>query len=124
MGKHGFRRLLVWQRAKELSIVVYRLTSEGPIAKDFGFRDQMRRAAISICSNIAEGDERDTDKDVARFFYIAKGSAAELNSQSEIAEAIGYLSKEKTLSLIEACEEISKMLRGLISARSSTPSSP
>lgn len=73
MGKSGFRQLVVWKRSKDLAVLVYRITQQGEIARDFGLRDQMRRAAVSVCSNIAEGDERNTDKDSVRFFIWQKG---------------------------------------------------
>lgn len=90
-GERGFKELQVWQRAKELAVLVYRATETGGIAKDSGRKNQMRRAAVSIPSNIAEGDEQDTNKDSVRLFFIAKGSLAELRTQSEIALEIGYL---------------------------------
>lgn len=68
MSKGGFKQLVVWKRAKNLAVLVYKVTGQGEIARDFGLRDQMRRAAVSVCSNIAEGDERNTDKDSVRFF--------------------------------------------------------
>jgi four helix bundle protein len=85
MGKGGFKELKVWQLSKNLAVEIYRLTSSEKFKFDFGLRDQMRRAAVSVPSNVAEGDERDTDKDAVRFFYIAKGSVAELNTQLIIA---------------------------------------
>jgi four helix bundle protein len=90
MGK-GFKNLLVWQKARDLAIDVYQVTDHSSLKRDFGLRDQMRRSAVSVPSNIAEGDERDTDKDAIRFFYIAKGSLAELRTQLEIAYRIEYL---------------------------------
>ena len=112
-----FRDLEVWKKAKQLAIVVYGLTADGPLAKDFGLRDQMRRATVSICSNIAEGHDRNSNKDAARFLFMAKGSSAELMSQTEIALGVGYLGKEEAERLIVSCDEISKMLRGLIKHR-------
>ena len=91
MGDRGFKELQVWQLAKELAVLVYDATETGRVAKDFGLKDQMRRAAVSIPSNIAEGDERDTNKDFVRFLYIAKGSPAELRTQLEIALEVGYI---------------------------------
>ena len=85
MGKKGFKDLIVWQKAKDLAIKVYEASEEGDFNRDFGLRDQVRRSAVSIASNLAEGDERDTDKESVRFFYIAKGSLAELRTQIEIA---------------------------------------
>lgn len=81
--------------------------------------DQLRRAAISIPSNIAEGDERDTDKDAVRFLYIAKGSIAELRTQLDLANKVGLLSHGEFSILDQQAEEIARMLRGLITARSS-----
>ena len=116
---NGFKNLLVWQRGRRLAVLIYKTTDAGPIVRDFGLRDQMRRAAVSIASNIAEGDERDTDKDAVRFFYMAKGSAAELQTQLLIAGDIGYIENREMTSLCCECESIAKMLSGLISARTS-----
>lgn len=116
MGK-GFRELMVWQKARDLAVAVYKETTEGAFARDFGLRDQIRRSAVSVPSNIAEGDERDSDKDAIRFFYIAKGPLAELQTQLEIAHLIGYMNKPLFLEFDETCTEIGKMLGGLIKAR-------
>lgn len=78
----------------------------------------MRRAAVSIASNISEGDERDTNKDSVRFLYMAKGSLAELLTQMEISKEIEYLSEDEFDHLCKECEAIGKMLGGLIKARS------
>ena len=91
MGK--FKELLVWKRAKDLAVYIYKSTGKGAIAEDFGFRDQIRRAAVSIPSNIAEGDELGSNKQAVKFFYIAKGSSAELLTQSIIALEIEYIDK-------------------------------
>jgi four helix bundle protein len=107
----------VWKKARGLALVVYKLTTDGPLARDFGLRDQMRKSAVSICSNIAEGNERSTDRDIVRFLYIAKGSASELLSQADIASGIGYLESDEARKLMEACEEVSRMLGGLIKYR-------
>ena len=119
--KGGFKELLVWQRAKELAVLIYKTTETGRVAKDFGLKDQMRRAAVSIPSNIAEGDERDTNKDAVRFLYIAKGSLAELRTQLEIAFEIGYIDRGLFDEIDVASASIGKMLGSLIKARS-TPS--
>jgi four helix bundle protein len=117
MGSEGYRELRVWQRAKELAVIIYRVTSAGPVAKDFGLRDQIRRAAVSIPSNIAEGDERDTNKDSVRFLYMAKGSIAELRTQLEIARDIGAIDPQSFGQLEAACAEIGRMLGSLIKTR-------
>jgi len=87
----NFQKLNVWQRAKELAVFLYKLTGKGTFAKDWGLRDQIRRAAVSIPSNVAEGDELNTDRQSIKFFYIAKGSSAELLTQIIIAHEIDYL---------------------------------
>ena len=121
MGNGGFRELRVWQTAKDLAVALYRSTESGPIARDYGLRDQMRRSAVSISSNIAEGDERDTNKESIRFFYIAKGSLAELRTQLEIAREVGALPSEVYLPLEQQCAELGRMLGALIKARSQNP---
>ena len=94
------------------------MTASGRFSSDFGLRDQIRRAAVSISSNIAEGDESGTNKQAVRFFYIAKGSNAEVLTQAIIAYEIGYLTKEQ-FSVIQAeCNVIGRMLTKLITARS------
>ena len=118
MGKRGFRDLKVWQRAKGLAVDVYAAVKRSTeLAKDFGLRDQMQRAAVSVCSNVAEGDERDTDKDAVRFFYIAKGSVAELITQLEIAKDARLIEAGLADKLIKEAEEIGAMLGALIKAR-------
>ena len=118
MGKRGFRDLKVWQRAKGLAVDIYALVKRSPeLAKDFGLRDQVQRAAVSVCSNIAEGDERDTDKDAVRFFYIAKGSVAELITQLEIAKDAKLIEPTLADALINDSEEVGAMLGGLINSR-------
>lgn len=116
MGK--FQDLRVWQKSKDLAVFLYSLTGKGAFSKDFGLRDQIRRAAVSIPSNIAEGDELGTDKQAIKFFYIAKGSSAELLTQAIIAFEIGYFDKENFKSIERECTAISGMLTRLIHARS------
>jgi four helix bundle protein len=113
----NFKKLHVWQKAKDLTVKIYKLSESGPLVKDFGLRDQIRRAAVSIPSNIAEGDELDTDKQSVRFFYIAKGSTAELITQLIITNEIGYIDKETTDSLVNESHLISRMLYKLIESR-------
>jgi four helix bundle protein len=115
--KKGFRELQVWQKAKALAVTIYQSTQEGELAKDFGLRDQIRRAAVSVCSNIAEGDERQTNTEAVHFLYIAKGSLAELSCQLEIAHDIGYLNSEQHSFLQQECQDIGNMLGALIKVR-------
>jgi len=118
MGKYGFKELQVWKESKALAVEIYNLTSFGEINRDFDLRSQIRRAAISVPSNIAEGDERGTDKEAVRFFYIAKGSLAEIITQLEIAKEIGYINEEQLGESEIKCSRIGKMLGSLIKARS------
>ena len=113
----NFRKLQVCQEAKAVVVDIYRITNEGNFSKDFGLRDQLRRAGVSIPSNIAEGDEQDTNKQSNRHFHIAKGSAAEVITQLIIAEEIGYLKLSETEALINRVEKIAAMLNKLIQHR-------
>ena len=115
MGK--FEDLRVWQRAKKLAVFIYKLTDHDKFMKDFGLRDQIRRAAVSVPSNIAEGDDLDTDKQAIRFFHFAKGSSAEDFTQAIISQEIGYITKEECGHIEEECKAISGMLTKLIKAR-------
>ena len=116
MGK--FRDLKVWQRSKDLAVYLYRVTKKGQFAKDFGLRDQLRRAAVSIPSNIAEGDELGSNKQAVRHFYIAKGSSAEVLTQTIISLEIGYIEIEHFEFIEKECKAISGMLGRLIKVRS------
>ncbi len=116
MGK--FQKLRVWQVAKEIAVKVYRLTFTKDFSRDFGLKDQIQRSAVSIASNIAEGDELGTDKQSIRHFYIAKGSTAELITQLIVANEIGYIPDEIKEELTDECDKISAMLAKLIKVRS------
>jgi len=117
MGK--FQDLKVWQRGKDLAVSIYKITGGGSFYQDYGLRDQIRRAAVSIPSNIAEGDELGTDKQAVRFFYMAKGSCAEVLTQTIIACEIGYLAEEDFIYIEKECRSLSGMLTRLIQSRSS-----
>jgi len=117
MGKEGFKSLEVWQVATNLAVQVYQLTDQGKFTKDYSLRDQLRRSAVSVASNIAEGDERNTDKEAVRFFYIAKGSIAELRTQLQISFEIGYFDNHKYLKIDKDYEILSKRIGRLIVAR-------
>jgi four helix bundle protein len=117
----GYRDLVVWKKAKELAVLLYKETNQGDFARDFGLRDQLRRTAVSIASNIAEGAERNTNKESVQFFYIAKGSLAEVITQVEISSEIGYLSDIQRDHILQQCNEITNMLGSLIRVRSNTP---
>ena len=80
MGNKGFKDLAVWQRAKDLAVLIYKVSDSEMKSVDFGLKDQVRRSAVSVANNLAEGDERDTDKESIRYFFITKGSVAELRT--------------------------------------------
>jgi four helix bundle protein len=124
LSKEGFRSLRVWQRGKDFAVLIYQLTNDGKFAKDFALKDQIRRAAVSIPSNIAEGDELETDKQAIRHFYIAKGSSAEVLTQALIAFEIGYIEQTTFQEIERRCMEISGMLSRLIAARSQSSQTP
>lgn len=113
-----FQKLRVWQVSKDLAVKIYKLTQTSSLAKDFGFKDQIQRSAVSIPSNISEGDELDTNKQSVRYFYIAKGSAAELLTQIIIGQEVGYIDKIDADLLINDCKVVSVMLTKLIKTRS------
>jgi len=87
----NFQKLRVWQLAKDVAVKIYRLTKTKEFSKDFGLKDQIQRSAVSIASNISEGDELGTDKQAVRHFFFSKGSAAELMTQLIIANEISYI---------------------------------
>jgi four helix bundle protein len=111
-----FEDLECWQRAKSLAVELYAVSSSGEFGRDFGFRDQIRRAAVSIASNIAEGKERETIAEFIRYLYIAKGSAGELKTQLLIAQDIGYLNQTSSKELTLRIEKVSAMIGALIKA--------
>ena len=114
MGYKSFEELDVWKRACKLAVEVYLAMKD---CREFGLRDQMNRAVISISSNIAEGAERDSLKEFIHFLHIAKGSASELRTQIYIAEKIGILNHKLARPLIAETKEISSMLHGLINSQ-------
>ena len=113
----NFKNLRVWQLAKELAVNIYKMTQHPAFSKDYGLKDQIQRAAVSIPSNIAEGDNLDTDKQSTRHFYIARGSAAELRTQLIISLEIGYITAQEFESFDSDCDKISAMLTTLITHR-------
>jgi four helix bundle protein len=113
----NFQKLRVWQLATKLAVSIYKVTQSSLFSKDFGFRDQIQRAAVSIPSNIAEGDESGTNKLSIRYFHTAKGSIAELQTQLIIGSEIGYIETDLKDALVNECSHISIMLNKIIKAR-------
>lgn len=106
----NFKELLVWQKAMVLVVLVYRVTKGFPDDERFGLTSQMRRSAISIPSNTAEGHMRTTSRDFRQFVAVARGSCSELETQNQIARELGYLSMPEYIKLDEKITEVAKML--------------
>jgi four helix bundle protein len=109
-----FEDLISWQKARELNRLVYKISANGTFAKDFGLRDQIRRASISIMSNIAEGFERGGDKEFAQFLSNAKGSCGEVRCQLYAALDEKYLSEAEFKQLSERSMEVSRLISGFM----------
>ena len=114
MSSFYYKELLVWQKAMELVEIVYKLVKQLPKEELYVLSDQMRRAAVSIPSNIAEGQQRHSDRDLKKFLSIARGSGAELETQLLICERLGYLPKESISSSLRLCGEINRMISSLM----------
>lgn len=115
MGKiEKFEDLKVWQKAREMNLRIYKLSNRGTFSKDYGLRDQIRRASVSIVSNIAEGFERNGNKEFSQFLSIAKASAGEVRAQLYIALDLEYISKEEFSEILNDLMEVSKMIKGLM----------
>jgi len=107
----SFKDLVVWQRASDFSVDVYKSFSNN---KDYSFRDQIQRAALSVPNNIAEGYARRSDKALRNYLFIAKGSAAEVESMLLISVKLGYLTPGKQSELTGQIQEIGRLLSGFI----------
>ena len=112
----NYRDLTVWHRAHKLALAVYKCTAAFPDRERYGLTSQLRRAAISITSNIAEGGGRGSDGELTRFLRIARGSTRELECQLLLCRDLGIFSKPTWSVLNSDCQEISKMLQGLINS--------
>jgi four helix bundle protein len=109
----SYRDLLVWKAGIQLAVICYRITSEFPRYELFGLTGQMRRAAVSIPSNLAERHNRSHRKEFLQFVSVAKGSLGELETQMTLAVPIGYLDAKEAEPFFARCEELGKMLTGL-----------
>jgi four helix bundle protein len=109
----SYRDLLAWQKAVVLVESVYKVTAGMPAEERYGLTSQLRRAAVSIPSNIAEGHGRETTREFTRFISIARGSLAELETQLEVVSRLAMLSPERTRPILDACDELGRILRGL-----------
>lgn len=116
-----FEDIEAWRDARELVRNVYQITSQGRLERDFGLRDQLRRAAVSTMSNIAEGFERGSNREFIRFLYFAKGSAGEVRSQLYVAVDLDYVDQQKADEINERVQTISRRVSGLIKYLKSDP---
>jgi four helix bundle protein len=110
----SYRDLLVWQRAIELVILVYRFSAEFPRSETYGLSAQIRRASVSVPSNIAEGYGRGSRKEYIQFLSIARGSLKELETQAILAERLSYAPSAQVARLLSDSESVGKMLGSLI----------
>lgn len=111
MSIKTFEDILAWQKARTLTKEIYTIFAQH---RDFGFRDQILRATISITNNIAEGFDRGSNKELKQFLIIARGSAAEVRSMLIIANDIGYITDEDLIKFHDSIKDISKLLTGFI----------
>lgn len=110
----SFTDLNAWQEGHKLVLQVYKATDRFPVKEQFALMSQMRRCAISITSNIAEGFSRQGKKEKIQFYYMARGSLTELQNQLLVAKDVNYLSKEEFLKIAEISVSVHKLLNGLI----------
>lgn len=107
-----FEDIQAWQKARELVNRIYSTTNKGDFAKDYSLKDQLRRASISVMSNISEGYARQTDKEFAQFLYIALGSTAEVQSLLYAVQDLNYISKEEFDNIYELSSEVARLIAG------------
>ena len=113
-GITRFEDIEAWQEARKLSAFVYSITKRGDFSRDFGLKDQVRRSAVSVMSNIAEGFDRGGNKEFIQFLYIAKGSAAEVKSQLYVALDAGYITKSIFQNIYNQANTTAQLIGGFI----------
>mgnify|MGYP000673608909 CR=1 FL=1 len=109
-----FEDIEAWQKARELTKAIYTLSNDGQFARDFGLRDQIRRASVSVMSNIAEGFDRGGIREFIQFLFIAKGSAAEVQAQLYVALDAGYIKQEQFKGLYDLAGDTGRLIGGFI----------
>jgi four helix bundle protein len=119
-----FEEIEAWQTARELAKSIYEFTDEGKFARDFGLKDQIRRAAVSIMSNIAEGYESQTQAQFIHYLGVAKASAGEVRAQLYISRDVNYLTAEQLSQLFQMAEKASRQISRFISYLESHPQRP
>jgi four helix bundle protein len=111
-----FEYLQVWQMAHDLSVAIYGLTKDGEFSKDWGLRDQIQRASVSVMSNVAKGFERYSRQEFKHFLSIARGSCAEVRCQIHLAKTLGNITDADFLTIYEKCIALSRAIGGLRSS--------
>ncbi len=109
----GFKKLTVWQKAYGFTLAVYKYSQKYPTSELYGLTSQLRRAAVSIAANIAEGSERQHKKEFLQFLSISRGSLGEVETYIMLSKDLGYISEDKFIELDEQRKEIGRLLRGL-----------
>ena len=110
----SYKDLTIWQKSIELTKIIYTLTKSYPKEEQYGLTAQIRRAAVSVPSNIAEGHTRYGSREFTHFLYIARGSLAEIDTQSYIAQQLGYIDEQQYLSIFSKIDELQRMIFSLI----------
>ena len=110
--KHNFKELKIWKAAIRLTKEIYKITRDFPKEEIYGLTSQIRRSAVSVPSNIAEGCGRNTDKQLVNFLNISMGSLCELETQLIISKELGYLKEEKTKNILSNIDELERMING------------
>ena len=108
-----FEDLIAWQKAQDLAVMIYEKFYQ---SKEFSFKDQIFRASVSVSNNIAEGFERSSDKDFARFLFISKGSNAEVKSMLYLAQRLQFINEQDLKIGLSLCDEIGRILNGFINS--------
>ncbi|MFM9984787.1 MAG: four helix bundle protein [Flavobacteriales bacterium] len=108
--KHNFRELKIWQRGIELSVMIYEISNDFPSEERYGLCSQLRRASVSVPSNIAEGSSRNSQKEFIHYLSIASGSCAEVETQLEIAKRLGFVNEAQLATPLNETREIQKMI--------------
>ena len=114
MEVKSYKDLIVWKKSKELAIDIYSVSQSFPKEEIFGITNQLRRAAVSISNNIAEGSGRQYKKDTLQFLFISNGSLNEVENIIQIAHELGFINEIKTMEILDKAEEIRRLLKGFI----------
>ncbi|WP_145116666.1 four helix bundle protein [Botrimarina mediterranea] len=120
----GYQDLQVWKMSMRLALDIYKTTTTFPETERYGLTSQLRRAAVSVPSNIAEGHARDSAGDLARFCNISLGSLAEVETQLLLARELGYAERADAEKLLDQADQVGRMLRGLIRSTKRPPTNP